>query len=193
MSNTLTDLEKEVLHLREQRDHLQIKCTAQLVELRVLREKLAPVVTGDAVNHPKHYDHPSGVECMDIVRHLPFNLGNAVKYLWRAGRKDPAKTIEDYQKAVFYLKDESERMGVMRKSRPEFAEVIEVSIHPSLAVKGLLFRVQDGRDGNLEGLLRALFRLTISDSRTGAVTESSIQTSILFLEGAIAALGSEQP
>jgi hypothetical protein len=42
----------------------------------------------DTVNHPPHYnDHPSGVECIAIVEHFTFNVGNAVKYLWRAGLK----------------------------------------------------------------------------------------------------------
>lgn len=36
------------------------------------------------VSHPKHYnDHPSGIECITITRHMNFNIGNAIKYLWR--------------------------------------------------------------------------------------------------------------
>jgi len=62
----------------------------------------------DAVNHPKHYNsHASGVECITIARHMPFNLGNVLKYIWRAGEKGDA--IEDLQKARFYLNDEIER------------------------------------------------------------------------------------
>lgn len=42
----------------------------------------------DEVNHPKHYNqHPSGVECIDITEGFNFNVGNAIKYLWRAGLK----------------------------------------------------------------------------------------------------------
>ena len=42
----------------------------------------------DQVNHPKHYtSDPSGIECIDITRHRNFNVGNAIKYLWRAGLK----------------------------------------------------------------------------------------------------------
>lgn len=56
------------------------------------------------VNHPAHYNrHPSGVECITITRHMSFNLGNAVKYIWRADLKNG---IEDLQKAVWYLTDE---------------------------------------------------------------------------------------
>jgi hypothetical protein len=66
----------------------------------------------DLVNHPPHYtSHPSGVEAITVTRHMNFNLGNAMKYLWRAGLKDPAKTIEDLEKAVFYIEDEIKRLG----------------------------------------------------------------------------------
>lgn len=59
----------------------------------------------DPVNHPKHYtSHPSGVECITITRHMSFNLGNALKYIWRADLKDAS--VEDLQKAIFYLNDE---------------------------------------------------------------------------------------
>jgi len=65
----------------------------------------------EKVNHPAHYnEHPSGVECIAIVRHMPFNLGNAVKYIWRAGLKDNSPTIEDLKKARWYLDDEIMRM-----------------------------------------------------------------------------------
>jgi hypothetical protein len=59
----------------------------------------------DPVNHPKHYtSHPSGVECIEVTRHMGFNLGNAMKYIWRADLKGDA--IEDLQKAVWYIQDE---------------------------------------------------------------------------------------
>lgn len=61
----------------------------------------------DPVNHPKHYtSHPSGVECIDITRHMGFNLGNVVKYIWRAGIKDVNVEIQDLEKAAWYLNDE---------------------------------------------------------------------------------------
>lgn len=66
----------------------------------------------DMVNHPPHYtQHPSGVECIEITRHYCFSIGNAIKYLWRAGLKkddslkDKQKEIEDLEKAIFYIKD----------------------------------------------------------------------------------------
>ena len=65
----------------------------------------------DPVNHPKHYtSHPSGIECIQVTRHMGFNLGNVVKYLWRAGLKDHAPSLEDLRKARWYLNDEIEQL-----------------------------------------------------------------------------------
>ena len=56
----------------------------------------------DAVNQPAHYtSHESGIECIQITEHMNFCLGNAVKYLWRAGLKN--NTIEDLKKAQWYI------------------------------------------------------------------------------------------
>jgi len=61
----------------------------------------------DQVNNPKHYtSHPSGIECLEITRHMGFNLGNVMKYIWRADLK--GKDIQDLEKAAFYLRDEIE-------------------------------------------------------------------------------------
>lgn len=69
----------------------------------------------DEINHPKHYnvldafckecDHP--IECIDVVSAMSFNLGNAIKYIWRCDHKKDA--IEDLKKAVFYLQHEIAR------------------------------------------------------------------------------------
>ena len=68
-------------------------------------------ITVDQVNHPEHYtSDPSGVECIQITRHRNFNIGNAFKYLWRAGLKDESKHIEDLKKAIFYIQDEINRL-----------------------------------------------------------------------------------
>jgi hypothetical protein len=61
----------------------------------------------DPVNHPKHYtSHPSGLECIQVTRHMSFNLGNVVKYLWRSDHKNG---LEDLKKAAWYLNDEIEK------------------------------------------------------------------------------------
>lgn len=61
-------------------------------------------MNNDAVNHPSHYTD-GGIETIDFIeaKKLPYHLGNAVKYISRAGKKDQNKTIEDLQKAVWYI------------------------------------------------------------------------------------------
>ena len=62
----------------------------------------------DPVSHPSHYtSHPSGVECIQIAEHMGFNLGNALKYIWRSDLKNNA--IEDLKKAAWYIQREIEK------------------------------------------------------------------------------------
>lgn len=62
----------------------------------------------DPVNHPRHYvSHPSGVECIQITEHMGFNLGNAIKYVWRADLK--ADALEDLRKAIWYIDREIQK------------------------------------------------------------------------------------
>lgn len=74
--------------------------------------------TNDPVNHPNHYVSLGAhclqcckpIEYIDIVRRFNFNLGNAIKYIWRSNFKE--NTMQDLQKAIWYLQDE-----IMRISR----------------------------------------------------------------------------
>ena len=61
-------------------------------------------MNNDAVNHPSHYTD-GGIETIDFIeaKEFPYHLGNAIKYISRAGKKDQNKTIEDLQKAVWYI------------------------------------------------------------------------------------------
>jgi len=62
----------------------------------------------DPVNKPLHYNtHPSGVECITITEHMSFNLGNAIKYLWRSGSKNGK---QDLEKSIWYVQREIERL-----------------------------------------------------------------------------------
>lgn len=64
----------------------------------------------DSVDHPKYYtQHPTGIECIDIVEHFNFNLGNAIKYIWRSGIKSNDKK-QDIEKAIWYLNRELSRL-----------------------------------------------------------------------------------
>lgn len=67
-----------------------------------------PVDTVDPVDHPPHYtSHPSGIECIQITEHMGFNLGNALKYIWRCDLKE--NSIKDLEKARWYVDREIAR------------------------------------------------------------------------------------
>lgn len=71
----------------------------------------------DPVNHPSHYtSHPSGVECIQVTEHMNFCVGNAVKYLWRAGQK--GDHLEDLKKARWYIDREIERLEKGAQNSP---------------------------------------------------------------------------
>lgn len=69
------------------------------------------------VEHPSWYTkHPSGVECIQITEHYDFCVGNAIKYLWRAGLKSEEgmnnkdKEIQDLEKAIWYINRKIENL-----------------------------------------------------------------------------------
>lgn len=74
------------------------------------RADLPTVRANDAVNHPSHYTDGK-IEVIDYIedKKLGYHLGNAVKYISRAGKKDPTKKVEDLKKAVWYINREIER------------------------------------------------------------------------------------
>jgi len=71
----------------------------------------------DVVERPKHYNsHESGLEAIDLCEHLSFNMGNATKYIWRAGMKNDE--VEDLKKALWYVKRERERLELYNQEPP---------------------------------------------------------------------------
>lgn len=72
----------------------------------------------DMVNHPAHYTDGK-IEVIDFIedKKLGFHLGNTIKYICRAGKKDPEKTIEDLQKAEWYLHREIQRLSAQKAAR----------------------------------------------------------------------------
>lgn len=83
------------------------------------RRSFTPTVVNDPVNHPSHYtSHPSGVECIDITEHMSFNIGNAMKYLWRAGLKDTTSQSQDLDKAMWYIRREIDRQKRLYDFQP---------------------------------------------------------------------------
>lgn len=79
--------------------------TAEQLTVKDIWEKLKH----DPVEHPSHYTWHAGVECIDVAEEFNFNLGNVLKYVWRAGRK--GEVLEDLKKAKFYLEREISRLG----------------------------------------------------------------------------------
>jgi hypothetical protein len=71
-------------------------------------------VPEDPINPSYYRSHPSGVECIDVVEHMTFNLGTAYAYIWRAGKK--GDIIEDLKKAQWYLDREILRLTRDRES-----------------------------------------------------------------------------
>jgi len=108
------DSDKKFTHI----DQMQVFTTSDLI-LLPQEECGNTSMTNDpntkesnSIDHPTHYNsHPSGIECIEIVKHFNFSVGNAIKYLWRAGLKGDA--IEDLKKAKWYIDCEIE----MRKGK----------------------------------------------------------------------------
>lgn len=78
------------------------------------KPRITPILdANDPVDHPRHYtSNASGIECIDVVEHMNFCRGAAVKYIWRAGLKGgPEKELEDLRKAIWFLQREVERLS----------------------------------------------------------------------------------
>lgn len=96
----------------------------------------------NTVDHPSHYQHPSGVEAIDICEHLGFNLGNAYKYLARAGKK--GDRAEDLRKAAWYLRRQADREDFVDHLPPDL---------PSLARINAARVLKVGYDGSAHRLM----------------------------------------
>lgn len=146
----------------------------------------------DNVNHPKHYtSDPSGIECIDITRHRNFNVGNAIKYLWRAGLKEDKdrklidKQVEDLNKAVWYLVDEIHRLGgrctvktdSINTCLPIDTEsIIEAALNYHMQINGKevsILGLSNGNDGikfniedHLKSILLDLYHTIDADGQT---------------------------
>lgn len=95
----------------------------------------------DGVTHPAHYNaHSSGIECIEIVEALSFNLGNAIKYLWRADEKGAPSA--DLGKALFYLRRE-QRFASGFHSETYRRSIYDQAVFYQLHVRSLLLRVSE--------------------------------------------------
>ncbi|MFF3453268.1 DUF3310 domain-containing protein [Streptomyces sp. NPDC002730] len=76
-----------------------------------LEPDTSPVDITKTVDHPAHYTWiPNGIEVIDLVEHLNFSRGNAVKYICRAGKKSVSTELEDLKKALWYVEREIQRV-----------------------------------------------------------------------------------
>lgn len=98
-----------------------------------------PVKDHDPVNSPRHYTaHPSGIECIDVTEHFSFNVGNAIKYLWRADFK--GAPIEDLKKAAWYVARE-----IAKRERPQ--RVMDEILRMAPKADNRLRAADAGKDG----------------------------------------------
>ena len=105
----IADFEKAKAELKEELSKPFIKFL-DWFENKLQRIEEVATMT-DNVKHPSHYTYGK-IECIDFIldKELDFSLGNAVKYIVRAGRKNPEKQIEDLQKAIQYIQFEIEHL-----------------------------------------------------------------------------------
>ena len=100
--------------LQEKLDALPLERQEKIYNMagRMIENELQRNNTGgefDDVQMPEHYNsHPSGVECIEICEHFNFNIGNAIKYLWRYAFK-PDK-VKELNKASWYVNKEINRL-----------------------------------------------------------------------------------
>lgn len=73
---------------------------------------------GAQINHPSYYANKwsNNAEIIDIIEHLPFNRGSAIKYIARAGFKDSENELDDLKKALWYINREIELIEGARKN-----------------------------------------------------------------------------
>ena len=114
------------------------------------------------VNHPPHYNsHPSGVQCIDIVRWMTFGGGNAFKYVFRADHKNGR---QDLEKALWYLRDTRENRVALWQSGPTLParRPLQLVIEHEPDPKRLAFYIAVGY-GSLTGATKAVEDMLDSD------------------------------
>jgi hypothetical protein len=83
----------------------------------------------ERVNHPRHYtQHPSGVETIDVIEHLPCNLANAGKYIWRCGLKTSETPLRDLMSARWYVEREKLRVEAYHLDDDDAEEIPKTDI-----------------------------------------------------------------
>ncbi len=103
----------------------------------------------EVVDHPAHYQHPSGIECIDIVENMSFNMGNAVKYIWR--REQKGDVLTNLRKSRWYIQRERKRRAG--------------SMHPEDAtVRSMLLRVGEHETPLVRDIYRSIGDVIYGDA-----------------------------
>ena len=84
----------------------------------MIKQEQKEEIMNDIVNHPSHYTDGK-IEVIEFIedKNLNYHKGNAIKYICRAGKKDPTKEIEDLKKAEWYIHREIQRLEKLRKDK----------------------------------------------------------------------------
>ena len=97
LDNKETTLTRSLNKMRKETNE---RCVNYVYEMYIRKERLK--ITMENVNHPKHYNQLP-IECIDVVKHFDFCIGNVIKYCWRAGLKNSDTELQDLEKAKWYL------------------------------------------------------------------------------------------
>ena len=74
-------------------------------------------IKNNAVSSPSWYNWHPEIECKDVCKHFNWCRGNSIKYLWRAGKKNKDKEIEDLKKAAFFINEEIEEIEGLKLAK----------------------------------------------------------------------------
>jgi hypothetical protein len=124
----------------------------------------------DEIDHPAHYTSlPGGIECIDVVQHMNFCRGAAIKYVWRAGEKGDAVT--DLRKAIKMLEFEIARLEDERDEQERQCVSIEALAKAREEASLLADRVDSGWDVEAVERAKAAFGTAPEDSYTRVIGE----------------------
>jgi hypothetical protein len=111
-------LQLALAEAQETGDGYEMNATGQVVvpawtDVNIVMDGAPPSLSVgyEFVKHPSHYNrHPAGVECITVIEPMSFNVGTAIKHLWRAGLKPGADHVTDLRKAITYIEFEIARI-----------------------------------------------------------------------------------
>lgn len=120
-------------------------------------DKVTAEGADEMVDHPTHYNaHPSGVECIELIRDMPFSLGSAVKYVWRWGLKAPGR--QDLEKALWYSEDyrrsKVKRWACSQSLRLLFDQVI--AAEPDVRLRHYYAAIARGDNGEASRAIKGI-------------------------------------